>query len=55
MQMGSIQNVKFLFYSSQGTTPSLYLTIIAVFVMAEISEDKMDLPYFLRDAHSADS
>lgn len=50
MQIGSIQNQNF-FYSSQGTILSLILKIFAAIVMAESSEEKMDLPYFLRDTH----
>lgn len=55
MQINSIHNENSLFYSSQGTTPSLYLRIIAVFVMDESFKEKRDLLYFLRDAPSADS
>ena len=54
-EISSIQNENSLFYSSQGTAPSHYLRIIAVFATAESSKEKMDLLYFLRDTHSADS
>lgn len=54
MQISSIQNQN-LFYSSQDTILSLILRIFAVIVMAEISEEKMDLPYFLRDTPLAES
>lgn len=50
MQINSIQSQN-LFYSSKGVILSLILRIFALIVMAESSEEKMDLPYFLRDTH----
>lgn len=44
----SIQNQN-IFYSSERTILSPILRIFAVIVMSESYEEKIDLPYFLRD------